>query len=612
MQWVSVIWITAAAAALMLAFIHALVWLFDRRNWGNLFFAVTCLSVTGIAGTELGMMQAATPAEYGEWVRWCHLAIFFLIVSMVLFVRVHFGTGRAWLLGTIIGLRCVVLVWNFSVLPNVNWQEIGGLRRMMFLGGEVSVLGEAVVRSGQWLLATSLLLFAVFIVDASVTLWRKGGREARRKALVIGGGAISFIVIAVVSGQLVIWGVVRMPTVMSPPFVILIGAMTIELCLDILRAARTAEKLHEVSETMNLAAGAAQLALWRWDIPGDSIWLSPAGRQLYGITADEPINWQRFLSTLHPDDREPIQQSVQAALKGDGAFNASYRVNLPDGVTRWIEARGTVEFNGGHQPVRMLGVSADLTERRRAEGEMRHLRDELAHVARVSTLSELSGSLAHELNQPLGAILRNAEAAEMLLKEPVPDLEELRAIVADIHKDDQRAGAVIDRMRALLKRRSPESQPVSVESLVQDVVALLRLDAAARQVTIEPVMPSGLPQLLGDRVQLSQVLLNLILNGMEALNDTVRDDRKILIQARVDPQGAVEIAVVDAGHGIPAELLGRIFEPFVTTKPNGMGIGLSVSRTIIEAHGGRLWAENNPQRGATFRFSLPAARELVP
>jgi two-component system sensor kinase FixL len=218
---------------------------------------------------------------------------------------------------------------------------------------------------------------------------------------------------------------------------------------------------------------------------------------------------------------------------------------------------------------------------------------------------------AHEINQPLGAILRNAEAGELFMQNASPDLDEVRAILADIRKDDQRAGAVIDRMRAFLKRHDLEVRRLDVGELIGDVVSLVRADAAAQHVKLDVDLACDLQPVRGDRVHLQQVLLNLILNGMDALNGLSQDDRRVSVTARLNGTQTVEIAVSDAGHGIPVDNLVHIFDPFFTTKPNGMGMGLPISRTIIEAHGGRLWAENNNGGGAALRFTLPVAEEAA-
>jgi C4-dicarboxylate-specific signal transduction histidine kinase len=271
-----------------------------------------------------------------------------------------------------------------------------------------------------------------------------------------------------------------------------------------------------------------------------------------------------------------------------------------------------VEFDPAGRAILVRGASLDITERKQMEQEALLLRQEVAHVDRVSTMGQLASSLAHEINQPLGAILRNAEAAELFLQDPSPDLDEIRAILADIRKDDQRAGAVIERMRTMLKRQALETQALDVAELVREVATLVRVDAQARNVRLQVGMPRGLGLVRGDRVQLQQVLLNLILNGMDAVSSCGAKDRRVDVRARLNGARNIEIAVSDRGAGIPAEQLAHIFDPFFTTKSTGMGMGLPISRTIVEAHGGQLLAENNEEGGATFRFTLKIAEAQAP
>jgi len=222
-------------------------------------------------------------------------------------------------------------------------------------------------------------------------------------------------------------------------------------------------------------------------------------------------------------------------------------------------------------------------------------------------MGQLASALAHEINQPLGAILRNAEAAAIFLQDPSPDLAEIAAILEDIRKDDQRAGAVIDRMRALLRRQEVEMKPLEVPQMLDDVAALLRPDAMARHIALDMDVPPDLPRLRGDRVQLQQVLLNLILNGMDAVGSDAANGRRVAVAARREGRDTLAFSVADTGTGIPSARIERVFDPFFTTKASGIGMGLSISRSIVESHGGRIWAENNAEGGATFRFTLPVA-----
>jgi len=309
---------------------------------------------------------------------------------------------------------------------------------------------------------------------------------------------------------------------------------------------------------------------------------------------------------------EPVARmmAIQAADKsGADIAVAITGIAGPDGGTRWIAARGKVVRGPDGKPVRLRGVSMDVTARRRDEAELQRQREGLAQLQRASAVGQLSIVLAHELNQPLGAILRNAEAAELLLQKESPDLAELRNIVADIHRDDRRAATVIDRMRALLRRRSLQFETVGLRDLIAQVVGLVQPEVKVRRAKLEFSVPDELPDIRGDRVHLQQVLLNLLLNSLEAVRGLPGERRRLTIDARQRDDGQIEVAVRDRGPGFPVEQISSVFDPFVTTKIGGTGLGLAISKTIVEWHGGRIWAENDPQGGATVRFRVDAAQD---
>jgi signal transduction histidine kinase len=280
--------------------------------------------------------------------------------------------------------------------------------------------------------------------------------------------------------------------------------------------------------------------------------------------------------------------------------------------TLWEERRGFIIATVAVvalQAALIAGLLAQRAWRRQSEREIRDVRQELTHAGRVSMLGQLSTSLAHELSQPLGAILRNAEAAELFLQQEQPDLDELREIVADIRKDDHRAGQVIDRLRGLLKRQEVQLRPVALHELIEDVHMLLHADRVRRHVEVVLDVPKSLPLVHADRIHLQQVLLNLKVNAFEALAEINGDPRKIAVCARVVDSRFVEITVEDNGPGIPPDKMEHLFEPFFTTKGHGMGFGLSICRTIIEAHRGKLTAENREPHGAVFKITLPIEKE---
>lgn len=345
-----------------------------------------------------------------------------------------------------------------------------------------------------------------------------------------------------------------------------------------------------VADSEDLAARAAQLALRALASE------SPEKEPIEVVTKGTPMVDWRALKRWHiKQSRLPPNCLIR------------YRPH-----SMWEEHQALIGFVGAVLLAQTITIAALMVQRRQrrwAEAEIQRQQTELAHVARVSTMGQLASALTHELNQPLGAILRNAEAAEIFLQNDQPDLEEVRAILADIRRDDKRAGDVIDRMRTLFKRRSLVSSRLDLRNLVEDTVALARPDAKARQIQLTVQISPQLPAAQGDRVHLQQVLLNLILNGMDAMAAAPRSQRSLNVRVRAAKDGNLEVAVSDCGTGIAPDNAVHIFEPFFTTKPNGMGMGLAISRTIIEAHGGNIRMDSNSPAGTTFTFTLPRMKQ---
>lgn len=273
--------------------------------------------------------------------------------------------------------------------------------------------------------------------------------------------------------------------------------------------------------------------------------------------------------------------------------------------TQMITAGGLFLLQSGL----ILALVLQSRRRRRAEREAQRRRDELTHMTRVATMGELTASLAHEINQPLAAILTNAQAAQRLLAAGGTDRAEIGEILADIATDDRRAGEVIRRMRSLLRKGEGDPTILDVNDLVNDVVGLVRGEMILQNVSLALELAPGPPRVRGDRIQLQQVLLNLMMNALDAMKEVSGGNPRVVVRTTVDNDRSVQISVEDSGGGVAAEKLEQIFEPFVTTKPHGMGLGLSICRSIIQAHGGRIGFTNNADRGATFWFTLPGVEE---
>ena len=323
--------------------------------------------------------------------------------------------------------------------------------------------------------------------------------------------------------------------------------------------------------------------------------------ELAGMTVDALTPARSRL--WHANERAIYANSSRSRAMGMGRELSALR---KDGVEISVEiALSPIQFDAG---AFVLASIVDITERKRADRELAVQRDELAHLSRVVMLAELSGSLAHELNQPLTAILSNAQAAVRYMAHTPPNLDEVRESLSNIVENDKRAGEVIRRLRAMLRKERADQRRLDINDIVVDVLRIIRSDLLNRNVEITTRLAPALPSVNGDQVQLQQVLLNLVMNAADAMSHVAKG-REITLSTSLSAEDAIVIAVSDVGRGIPADDLDRIFSPFVTTKTSGMGLGLAVCSSIINAHHGHIWASNNEGHGATVQFSLPALPE---
>ena len=370
-------------------------------------------------------------------------------------------------------------------------------------------------------------------------------------------------------------------------------------------------KALEGEERFRQALTAANMSTWDIHVDSGAVSLSKRYKQIVdGKAKNDYLNLGPNF-TMHPEDAEHVSQTIAQAIEEGKTYEIEFRVMNENGQILWRLGKGEVLFNEKGEKVRILGANVDITarkkaeeERRRAEVQAQEQLQELNHLSRVRMLGELSGTVAHELNQPLTAILSNAQAAQRYLKKETIDINELRQIVDDVIDQDKRAGEVIKRMRTLLKKGQVERRPVHMNDLVKDALNLANSEFLTHHVQVFTDFQNDLPVLHGDRIQLQQVFLNLLINAVEAMMHLHRTDRKIKISTAMS-DSMVQLSVTDCGAGIPEDTLNRMFEPFHTTKEQGLGLGLAISRAIVVAHGGYLRAKNNVEGGATFSLSLP-------
>lgn len=405
--------------------------------------------------------------------------------------------------------------------------------------------------------------------------------------------------------QPTLWEAYRWQIILVVVLLLTQAALIAALLVQLRVRRQTQSELHESEERMSLVAAATNLGMWVQDVSGRKFWTNAQQRELLGIGTSEPYDLERCLNAVHEDDGGPVRQAIERALESGGEFDVRYRVPLANGTVRWLASRGRVEVDARGRTVCIRGVTADVTAMNEAELSAQQHRNELAHLSRVAMLGQLSGSLAHELNQPLTAILSNAQAALRFLKADAADLDEIREILVDIVAADRRAGDVILRLRALFERGEANQEPLDLNELIREILRLLHSDFVSRNVSIARELEAGLPTVLGDRVQLQQLLLNLAINACEAMADTPAGGRRLVLRTELNDRHEVVVSVTDRGKGIASDQLERIFEPFVSSKDLGIGLGLAIGRSIVAAHGGRLWASSNADRGATFSFTLP-------
>jgi PAS domain S-box-containing protein len=327
--------------------------------------------------------------------------------------------------------------------------------------------------------------------------------------------------------------------------------------------------------------------------------------EIFRITGFDPAGgpprFEEFEQRIHPDDRARTKEHFRTAIREKVDFDHGYRIVHPGGEIREIHVIGHPVFGAPGDLVEFVGTLMDVTERRRAEEE----RQALAHANRITTMGQLTASIAHEVNQPIAAVVTNAQAALRWLNMQPPDPEEVRQALDRIVKAGRRAGDVISRMRALVRKAPPRKDQLDINDTIREVIALTRTELHRSGISLQTQLADGLPLVPGDRIQLQQVMLNLILNAVEAMSGSAEGSRELLISTEADGANGVRIAVRDWGPGLKPESLDRLFDAFYTTKPDGMGMGLSICRSIIEAHGGRLWATRNQPQGAVFQFTLP-------
>ena len=606
MSWITVLWSINVGACLTLAAMYLAIWSRGRESLPRLLFSCIAVSAALIAAYEVQLIRADTPEEYNAILRWRPLSTWVLVLSLVGFTRLYLRAGRSWMALSACGLQTLTVIVNFLFTPNLYYREITAVRQVSWAGETISIpLGTP----SPWILLNqaTLLLLLAFFVDATITVWRRGDRQ---RALIVGGTTTFFGAIVAVQFALVVWGIIQVPLFASFAYLGIVVALGYQLCDDAVRAAHLASELQIGEERFRRVVEAAPNAMIMIDQESQITLANQQAEKTFGYPREEllgrPIEMllPERLRSRYRDFRQEYLSDPQSRPMGAGRELLGLRkdgseVPIEIGLSPIHTSKGLL----------VLASIVDITERKVAELEAARQRHDLAHLARVTALGELSSSLAHELTHPLTAILSNAQAAQRFLANDDVDLDEVREILDDIVTQDQRAGEVIHGLRLLLKKGDLQEHcdDVDLNEVIREVINLMRSDLINRNVTVDTDLAQDLPSITGDRVQLQQVLLNLALNGCDAMAGYNSSERRLLIASQWE-NGAVRVSVADRGCGIPEEKMQQVFERFFTTKKEGMGLGLSVCRTITDAHRGKIWATNNAGGGATFHLSLPIVR----
>jgi PAS domain S-box-containing protein len=377
---------------------------------------------------------------------------------------------------------------------------------------------------------------------------------------------------------------------------------------------RAEEALRQSEAYLAEAQKLSHTGSWAYDVASNRyIHVSEECLRIFGFDPQEALPTREVVfRKIHPEDSERVNRGFENLLREKVSNTDEFRIVLPGVPIKHVQVIRHAVLNDAGGVVKVVGTAVDITDRKRAEEERERLRlleADLAHINRVSTMGELTSSIAHELNQPLSGIVSNGSACLRWLAADEPHLEEVLEAVRDIVRDGKRAGEIISRIRAMTKRTAPPKEKLDLNETIREVLALVGDEAKRKEVTIRTHFADEVFPVAGDRIQLQQVGLNLVINAIEAMSSVGERTRQLVITTRNIDADQVQVTIEDSGSGLDPNTMSRIFEPFYTTKPGGMGMGLSISRSIVQNHGGRLWAAANESHGTSFLFTLPKYQE---
>jgi two-component system sensor kinase FixL len=595
-------WINGTGNKPALALVDLTAWIRSSRPAVYVMFALCSLSSAAMALFEWDMMRAATPERWAQSLRWAHVPLALLTISLVLFVRLQFqASRRSWTM-PLVAISIIAFAVNFLSGSNLEFREVSALRSIQVW--ETVAFLAAKGPQNPWLIlaATNAALLVAFLIDTILVVHKHGSADERAKVGPVCLGILVFLLPVGIWEILVAYGLIVGPLSIAPPFMGISLVIVYVIGSDILKASmehRAArERLGALVESMPSTA----LLLNDHDTIG---FANKPAETMFRYAHAQMIGMgiESLIAAKYRTAFADLRRTCSCDGTGNASGVAGELFALRSDGSEIIATIGLTPVQIDREQFTVVSIT-DIGERRRAERDAALQRDELAHLARAASLSALSNSLAHELVQPLTAILSNAQAGVRLLARQPSDIEAVRTSLDHVVVNAKRASDVIRKLRGMLRKDRSEFSSLDINDVVRDILQLVRSDLIERRVEVVLELKDDLALISGDKVLLQQVMMNLLMNASDAMSRN-EGARRLTVRTMAVGRGELEVQVADTGTGIPAEDLDRIFIPFVTSKEEGMGIGLAVCTMLIQAHEGRLWATNNDTRGATLHCRLP-------
>lgn len=583
----------------MLGLLHCLLW-FRNRSLKYLLSTTMAISAGFCALLELGMLRSSEISNYQLLLQFQNLVVFILLMCIVWLVDIQLGTTRRWLAYLITAMWSMGLVINFLTPGSLVFESITELKQQTVFWGEQFTVASGVENPWVWLVNIATLLILVYVVDAAIRAWREGDKQS---AIVIGGGVVVFLLFGLIHSILVDSGILDSPYMVSFAYLAMVMAMSYDLVSDAVRVPQLMLEAQANEKRWSDLLENVQLAVVGFDARGHINYSNPFFRQITGYSGQD-LHQRAITTLMPPEEAEEAKQRIQRAAEAGPRPHAKWPVVCKSGEQRQFVWSSVRQQNSDGSYAGIITIGSDITEQLKAQKALQQSQHELERLTRASVLGELASALAHELNQPLAAILSNSQAALRFMDNDQFNVEELKEILEDIVRDDKRASDVIRSLRAMLTKSEISSERFSIKNAINEVTTILQSELDAQQVTLGIDIECDIPEITARRIEIQQVLMNLLLNAEQVLKDLPPEQRIVTVSARKQDD-MVSISVTDNGPGIPAEKLPKVFDAFFTTKSESMGMGLAICQRIVEAHGGKIFAENSPQGGAVFTFTLP-------